>query len=357
MAAPLRALGALTVLVTLLGGCSEERPESSAPPPSGSVWVADEGTNSLTVIDAASNEVAATLTGIQGPHNVQVGRDGAVVYAVSSTGVVVAIDSATYRVVASAPTGPQPAHVIEAPNGMVYVTNSGDGTVSVYQARSLVPAGTIRLDGMPHGLRAADDGSAIVVANTMDGAVDLIDPATDRYAGAVPVGAGPAQVAVSADGKFAYTGISEPPSVVKVDLAQRKVVGSTPVPDSPVQLFLTPDETEVVSADQGRSDAPGRTLSVIDTAKMTTRGTVTVGAGPHGVVIDDSGKWAWVTNSYDDTVVGVDLSTLAVLDPVEVGGQPSGISYSPQTPAAAPADTTLDIPPGAAQSPHAGHGH
>lgn len=341
--AAVRTVAAIATIVVALGGCST-RPESAAPR-SGSVWVANEGQDSLTVLDAANGTTAITLNGIKAPHNVQVGRDGAIVYAVSSAGVVVAIDAASYQVTATAPTGSEPAHVIEAPNGKVYVTNAGDGTVSVFRTPGLSPAGRITLGGMPHGLRAASGGSMIVVANTMDGAVDLIDPATDKYVGAVPVGARPAQVAVSADGKYAYTGISDPPAVVKVDLTQRKVVGRAAIPSAPVQLYLTPDGKEVVSADQGTKDAQGHTLSVVDTKGMTIRATVTTGAGPHGVVIDDSGKWAWVTNSYDNTVTAVDLSTSTAIPAVSVGIQPSGISYSTRPPASAPAPTTaLDIP-------------
>jgi YVTN family beta-propeller protein len=138
---------------------------TSAPTASGSVWVADEGSDSLTVLDASTYAIRTTVVGLKGPHNVQVGRDGATVYAVSSNNMVVAIDAATYTVDAVAPTGPAPAHVIEAPNGKVYVTNAGDGSVSVYQALGLQPAGRIELGGMPHGLRPADGGSVIVVAN------------------------------------------------------------------------------------------------------------------------------------------------------------------------------------------------
>jgi len=355
---------ALAVLGATLGGCSAARDQTpeTLPARSGSVWVADEGADSLSVIDAATNAVAMTVTGIKGPHNVQVVRDGAVVYATSSAGIVVAIDPTTYRVIASAPTGPHPAHVIEAPNGKVYVTNAGDGTVSVYQAQGLVPAGRITLGGMPHGQRPAAAGSVIVVANMMDGALDLIDPATDQSVGAVPVGNSPVQVAVSADGRYAYTGISDPPSVVKVDLRQRKVIASVPVPDTPVQLYLSPDEKTVLCADQGSRDAPGHTLSVIYTAAMTTRGTVTTGSGPHGVVIDTSGRWAWVTNSFDNTVSVVDVAGLSVVATIPVGNEPNGISASPKPPAAAPTNsTTLTIPAapanGQSGTPHSEHGH
>ena len=365
MRARLRGVAALVALVTVLSGCSEERPASTVPPPSGSVWVADEGRDSLTVIDAATGSVAMTLTGITAPHNIQVGGDGSVVYAVSSAGVVVAIDPTTYAVTAVAPTGPDPAHVIEAPNGKVYVTNSGDGTVSVYRAPGLTPVGRITVNGMPHGLRPAAGGSMIVVANTRTGALDLIDPATDRYVGSVPVGTRPAQVAVSADGTYAYTGIGEPPSVVKVDLSQRRMVGSAPVPTSPVQVYLSPDEQTVLSANQGSRAQPGDTVSMIDTATMTSRATVTTGAGPHGVVIDASGTWAWVTNTYADTVTPIDLTSLTASTPIPVGTGPNGISYSPRAPAAAATDViALQIPAPATSTPaptdsgaHSGHGH
>ena len=95
------------------------------------------------------------------------------VYAVNnSDDTGVAIDPATYTVAVVASTGPAPAHVIDAPNGKVYVTNTGDGTVSVYQGPGLQPVGRIQLGDMPHGLRAAAGGSVIVVANTMAGALD-----------------------------------------------------------------------------------------------------------------------------------------------------------------------------------------
>lgn len=357
-------LVALTVglmLTAALTGCSGgtdsspgQAPTTTSAQPSasgsGSVWVANEDADSLTVIDAATNAVATTMAGIEGPHNVQVSRDGSTVYAVSGSNLVVAIDAATYSVRAVAPTGREPAHVIEAPNGKVYVTNAEDGTVSVYQGPKLVAAGEIDLGGMPHGLRAAAGGSVIVVANTMAGRLDLIDPSTDRLTGSVAVGKGPAQVAVTADGRYAYSGVTTP-AVVKADLVSRTVVGNVSVPAAPVQLYLAPDEKTVLSANQGTSEEPGHTVSVIDTAAMTADGTVDTGSGPHGVVIDTSGTRAWVTNTFDDTVSVIDLSDLSASATIAVGRKPNGISFSPRPPAAVPATTvTLDIPASAPET-------
>lgn len=344
------------LLAAVLAGCSGDETETAGQSPAGptppepagvagSVWVADETGNSLTVLDTATNTVATTLTGIQGPHNVQVGQDGATVYSTSNTtNMVVAIDAGTYQVTATAPTGPHPAHVIEAPNGKVYVANSDGGTVSMFQSQSLQTLGRIEVGGMPHGLRAAADGSVIIVANHMSGALDVIDAKTDQLQFSVPVGAGPAQVAVSADGRYAYTGLTEPAAVVKVDLNARTVVGSVTVSAAPVQVYLTPDDATVVSADQGTPDAPGHTVSLIDTATMTVRASVATGAGPHGLVIDPAGTLAWVTNSYDNSVSVVDLASQTAPATIPVGVGPNGISYSPRPPAASAPTVALNLP-------------
>ncbi|BBZ63529.1 YVTN family beta-propeller repeat protein [Mycolicibacterium monacense] len=350
------ALLSALLLAVALAGCAGGDPETAGqspprptPPPrsagvTGSLWVADEGGNSLTVLDTTADSVATTLTGIQAPHNVQVGRDAAVVYATSAgTDTVVAIDADTYTVAATAETGSHPAHVIEAPNGKVYVADSEAGTVSVFQGQDLRSLGRIEVGGMPHGLRAAPDGSVIVVANHMTGALDVIDARTDQKTFSVPVGEGPAQVAVSADGRHAYTGVTDPASVVKVDLDSRTVVGRVAVSAAPVQVYLSPDDAMVVSADQGSPDAPGHAASLIDTRTMSVRATVETGAGPHGVVIDSSGRRAWVTNSYDDSVSVIDLAGERVSTTIPVGKGPNGISYSPRPPAAGASDIALNL--------------
>ena len=99
----LRWIAVAGTLVVVLAACSNGNqmspsgiPTSTAPRSpagSGSVWVANEGGDSLTVLDGALSTVATTLTGIKHPHNVQVSHDGATVYAVSnSDNIVVAID-------------------------------------------------------------------------------------------------------------------------------------------------------------------------------------------------------------------------------------------------------------------------
>ena len=82
----------------------------------GSVWIAHEEGNSLTVVNTGTNKIITTLTGIESPHNVQLSPDNKTVWAVSGhKSLAVAIDTATYTLKGTVPTGKMPAHIILTP--------------------------------------------------------------------------------------------------------------------------------------------------------------------------------------------------------------------------------------------------
>jgi len=310
-----------------------------------------------SAIDAGTNKVATTVTGIEAPHNVQVGPDGTV-WAVSGSNALVALDPATYELIGTAATGGSPAHVVITPDGRrVYVTNAGEDTVGVYDAATLEHMATVEVGDGPHGLRPSGDGEVIVVANTTAGTIDVVQTATNEVSASIPVGDSPAQVAVDDDGDYAYVTLAGDGAVAKVDLAGQTVVKSVEVSAPPVQLYLTPDGTRLLSADQGTEQAPGARVSVIDTETMKVTESITTGSGPHGVVVDTTGETAWVTNLYDDTVSVLDLTTSRVVATVPVGEMPNGVSYSATPPAAGAPRITVTIPDYAEDEPPSGHGH
>ncbi|WP_206061679.1 YncE family protein, partial [Nonomuraea basaltis] len=291
--------------------------------------MAIEAGDALVAIDAATNSVVTTVSGISRPHNVQVSPNGDRVYAVSGAGMVAELDPVTYRLKASGPTGRAPAHVVVTPSGAkTYVTNYGDGTVSAYRTSDLSSAKVIRVGGGPHGARPTPDGNALVVANVKAETVDVVDTRTDAKTASVPVGGPPVQVAISCNGRYAYATVSRPPGVVKIDLRAGKVTARASVSAAPAQLYLTPDGRTLLSADQGTEEKPGTAVSLIDTDSMAVTGRIATGSGPHGLVVDPTGRLAWVTNVYDGTVSVLDLRARQAVATVEVGDQPNGISFA-----------------------------
>ncbi len=65
---------------------------------------------------------------------------------------------------------------------------------------------------------------------------------------------------------------------------------------------------------------------MIDMATFKVVATVKTGKGAHGVAIDNKGKFAYITNSFADTVSVIDIMKRKVVATVMVGKKPNGIS-------------------------------
>jgi DNA-binding beta-propeller fold protein YncE len=320
------------------------------------VWVANEGSDSLTVLDARTGAALSTLTGVDGPHNVQASDAGDRVW-VTGTGGVIEVGSESLAVQHVAPAGDHPAHVVAGPDG-VLVTSYGDGTLHDY-TEALEPRQSHPLGGGPHGMRVAPDGSFVAVANNVAGTLDIVDLPLDHtdhtdHTGqtggtdtggtrSVDVGPQPVQVAVSPDSSTVFVSVAGSRSVVRVDVATGRVTGEATVEAAPAQVWVTGTGL-VLSANQGTEDDPGSTLGVIDADTMEVLAEVRTGVGPHGVVVTEDDSSAWVTNTFEDTVSVVDLEALETVATYAVGDRPNGITLGRSSVQGAAAQTPLLMP-------------
>lgn len=319
------------------------------------VYVANEGADTVSVLDAASFKILASVRVGKMPHNVQVSPDGKLVWvtnngepgqaadasahkgmakgehdAMATPGAVWAIDTATDAVVAKVPVGMHPAHVVVSPDGrLAYVTNGGDNTLSVIDTSAQRLVATIPVGQFPHGLRISPDGTQAYVANLKGATVSVIDTASQKEVAQVPTGKGPAQVGFTPDGRFAFVSLSQENAVAVIDPATRKVIRQVAVGAVPIQLYATPDSRTLLVANQGTRKKPGNTISLIDLESFKVAKTVVTGAGAHGVVIDRAGRYAYVTNTYANSVSVLDLKDRKVTKSVSVGKSPNGISVTP----------------------------
>jgi YVTN family beta-propeller protein len=237
---------------------------------------------------------------------------------------------------------------VVSPDGTTaYVSNSNDNTVTVFDTATFAVRATVPVGDFPHGLRPSPDGQWVAVANLRGNTVSLINTATLTVSATLEVGVGPVQVAFAPDGATLYVTLNGEDAIAVVDLATETATGKVAVGDGPVQIYVTPDAGLVLVANQGTEETPGTTLSIIDaatSATLTEVGTVETGRGTHGVVVEPSGRYAYVTNLYGDDVAVVDLLERQVVATVATGESPNGISFSPVVSAAASPEVILPIP-------------
>ena len=139
------------------------------------------------------------------------------------------------------------------------------------------------------------------------------------------------QTAVTPDGKFAFASLYDTKEVAVYNIQTQQVtkIALPAGAQGPIQLFSTPDSKTLFVCDQGvvNGQPSSNKVYVIDVDMGMVMNTITVGNAAHGVVVNNDGTKAFVTNSDDNTVSVIDVATNTVSGTIQVGNAPNGISY------------------------------
>ena len=291
-----------------------DSPGQLAVSPNGtSAYVPNQGDDSVSVIDTATNTVTTTITVGDGPLWVAISPDGATAYVTHPGGLpddpsghtVSVIDTATNTVTTTVPVGDHPIAVAVSADGTrAYVSLMGEDTVSVIDTASNTVVDSITVGDSPGGLAISPDGATLYVANGNGHTVSVIDTATNAVTATITVGDFLAGVAVSPDGGTVYVTNTSDGAVSVIDTAIPAVIDTIVVGGNPSIVAVSPDGATVYV-----TNSADDTLSVIKTATNTVIATVTVGDAPRGLVVSPDGTRAYLSNMGDDTVSVISLGT------------------------------------------------
>jgi YVTN family beta-propeller protein len=303
-AQPASAAGGYTVTATI--GVGSDPDGVAVDSAAGTVYVANSGAGTVSVIDAATNAVTATIGVGSDPKGVAVDPAAGTVYVTNSTGAgtVSVIDAATNALTATIPVGSEPVGVAVDPAvGTVYVANSGAGTVSVIDAATNTVTATIPIKpaefaqyANPFAVAVDPAAGTVYVTNDNSGSagtVSVIDVATNAVTATIYVGEVPEGVAVDPAAGTVYATNWDSGSVSVIDMTTNTVTATTGGGRNPSAVAVDPGAgTVYVSA--VNSTCHMDCVSVIDVATNAVIDTVPVGA--QGVAVDPSTHTAYVTN-------------------------------------------------------------
>ncbi|WP_253444271.1 MULTISPECIES: YncE family protein [unclassified Halomonas] len=316
--------------------------------PAGTVVTANERGASLTHINLSSGGTSTHAMAIA-PHNVQISDSGRYLMAVGEPAAddhghghdgghahgdapgklkLYPSHDPSGAPLASIDVGSHPAHVVSDREGrFAFVTNAGDNSVSVVDLEAKESVATIATGEYPHGLRLSPDGQELYVANVLDGSVSIIDVEAREEVARLPVGQAPVQVGFTPDGTRVFVSLRDENRVAVIDTNRREVVERIEVGRLPIQVHATPDGRYMLVANEGTEDEPDNRVSVIALDSLAVVATHEVGAGAHGVSVDDSGRFAFVTSLYDDSLSVIDLEAGTVISRYDTGQGPNGVTW------------------------------
>lgn len=211
----------------------------------GRLYVANEDSATLTVLDTKTGQVVARIPVGKEPEGVRVSPDGKYTLVTSEgDNAVSVIDTRTLKEVKRVPVGKRPRDAAFTPDSKTaYV--SGEFANALY--RMHVPEGepverilqlgandrpmAVRLDSKRHRLYTSTGHGGNIVVLDVSG--------TPKKIGQVKVGARPWGFALSSDGKFLYTANGPSNDVSVVDTDTLKVVKTIPAAGSPWGVAIT----------------------------------------------------------------------------------------------------------------------
>jgi YVTN family beta-propeller protein len=276
-------------------------------------------------VDAATAPMATIAVGLD-PYDVVVDPANGLVYVTNQQAdTVSAIDAATNQVVGTMAVGADPTYMgVNAINGNVYVANNNAADVSVINGATNQVVNTIPVSDAPSGVAINPVNGTVYVSEWSSGTVAVIDAATNPVVQTITVGGQPFTPIFDAANGDVYVPSWSTNAVYVINGATNQVVQTIPVGSGPNFAAVDAANGDVYIANW-ESD----TVSVIDGATNQAVDTIAVGIHPRAVAVNPVNGNLYVANNGSDTVSVINGTTNQVVQTLNAGISPAGIAADP----------------------------
>jgi len=262
------------------------------------VYVANQGSNTVTVIDdqRVSAMTRAHAGSTPGAENARVANPN-------------------FAVVATIAVGSNPIAIgMSADGTLAYVANLNSNNLSIIDTESDLVIGTLNAGPTPRDVAATPDGRYLLVVNQSTNSVTVLDASDYSVIASVPVGTFPCAISIAPDGSAAYVTNRMSNSVSIIDLATFEVT-NVAVGMFACDVMVSPDSHWAIVTNRMSGN-----VTIIDTATKLVVATVATGTSPQGVDFSADSSKAYVTNASTTSVI--DMGSLTVIE--TIASLPSG---------------------------------
>ncbi|HEX3134386.1 MAG TPA: hypothetical protein VHX44_12480, partial [Planctomycetota bacterium] len=237
----------------------------SAAEPGYRLYVTNERSGDVTVIDGPSHQVAATFVVGKRPRGIQIAPDGKTVYVALSGSPILGPPPGA----GGKPTKPKDDDDDNGPPA----DKAADG-IGIIDAVGLKFVRKFPVGSDPEQFALSFDGTKLFIANEDVATASILSLATEKVEQIIPVGKEPEGVSVTPDGRQVFVTCEATGEIVVVDLATAKEAGRIAPGGRPRSVVFTPDSAKGFAA----SETNG-TVYVIDVAKRVVSKTLKLEGG------------------------------------------------------------------------------
>jgi len=314
-----------------------------AEPPNYLVFVSNERSGDVTVIDGATDDVVGTFPVGKRPRGIHATPDGRRVFVTLSGSPRMApgldenrapadkradalgvIDPSARKLIDRWHVGSDPEQFAISKDGkFAFIANEDDASVSIVDLDSGQSRGKIKVSEEPEGVGVNPANGEVYVTCEEKGEVFAINPDQQRVIATIETGGRPRSVAFSRDGSRAYVACENLGYVAVLDARKHKLSSKIQLPKGslPMGTAVSADEKELYV-----STGRGNAIAIIDTQKNELATTIAVGNRVWGIALDPGGTKLYTANGASNDVSVVDVKSRKELRRIKVGDGPWGIA-------------------------------
>jgi YVTN family beta-propeller protein len=324
------------------------------------VYVTNERSGDVTVINGSDFSIAATVPVGKRPRGIHISPNGKVVYvALSGTPIeappqidahgnpvfekkknaddddenadkaadgIGVLDIASRKLTGKLNAGSDPEEFALSKDGRrIYISNEDTKTASVINIASGKLEHIIPVGQEPEGVTTTPDGRQFYVTCEAGGDIYVIDANSYATVAHFKVNGRPRSVAFLSSGGIGFIPSESAGELNVIDVVNDKVQKTITLPagSRPMRVKLSPDERRLYVSN-GRAG----TISVFDTRSYELLDTIKVGTRPWGVGVSPDGKFLFAANGPSNDVSVVDLKTNKEVSRIKAGSSPWGIAVT-----------------------------
>jgi len=331
-----------------LAGCSPAPGGEHRPAAGPRVYVTNEMSGDLSIIDPAANKVVSRIALGKRPRGIIPSPDGRLLYIalsgspIAGPGVdesklppadktadgIAVLDVASGKVVRVLRGISDPEQIAVSPDGRtLYVASEDTGQVMLIDAAQGGVRAKLVVGGEPEGLAASPDGDLVYATSEEDSTIAVIDTKHRAVKTRIPVGKRPRTVAFLPSGTRALVPGENDATVSVIDVASSRVVRTMHIDADnakPMGVVITP-QGDSAFVTTGR----GGELVRINIANLTVSGAAVVGERPWGVALSPDSRFVFTANGPSNDVAMVDARTMGIVARFKVGERPWGVATVP----------------------------
>ena len=288
------------------------------------IFVTNEKSNNISVIDAETLNVEHTIDIGDRPRGIGLSPDSSELYvAISEENKIVVLDPNSLKILRDFEAGSDPETFGVHPNGNIYISNEDDAKASVFDPKTGKQLAEIKVGLEPEGVAVSPDGKRVIVTSESTNMLHVIKAPENVIESNILIGSRPRAAVFTKSGDIAYATAEISGEVVKVDMNKAKILKTASLGDAkakPKDVILAKDEKTIYVAG-GRANK----IIVMDADTLEIIKGIPVGKRVWGLAMSGDGQRVFTTNGVSGTVSVIDTGKNEVIKTIEVGKFPWGV--------------------------------